>query len=82
MIYFTHTFHEYPNKKVFKELSKICSAISNKTLELKKVNRNLTTFFQGIRTAERRIDIQPAEDEEDPDDGLSVKHVAHARYAI
>ena len=34
---------------------------------------------KGIRTAERRIDIQPAEDEEDPDDGLSVKHVAHAR---
>merc|ERR1712179_578806 len=29
---------------------------------------------------ERRIDIQPAEDEEDPDDGLSVKHVAHGRY--
>ena len=27
----------------------------------------------------RRIDIQPAEDEEDPDDGLSVKHIAHAR---
>ena len=24
--------------------------------------------------------FQPAEDEEDPDDGLSVKHVAHARY--
>merc|ERR1719483_938757 len=35
---------------------------------------------KGIRTAERRIDIQPAEDEEDPDDGLSVKHVAHARF--
>jgi len=29
---------------------------------------------------ERRIDIQPAEDEDDPDDGLSVKHVAHARF--
>merc|ERR1712008_502978 len=35
---------------------------------------------KGTRTAERRIDIQPAEDEEDPDDGLSVKHVAHARF--
>jgi hypothetical protein len=34
---------------------------------------------KGVRMAERRIDIQPAEDEEDPDDGLSVKHIAHAR---
>ena len=34
---------------------------------------------KGIRATERRIDIQPAEDEEDPDDGLSIKHVAHAR---
>ncbi|XP_038218781.1 SWI/SNF-related matrix-associated actin-dependent regulator of chromatin subfamily E member 1-like isoform X2 [Zerene cesonia] len=29
---------------------------------------------------DRRIDIQPAEDEEDQDEGLSVKHVAYARY--
>ena len=35
---------------------------------------------KGVRTAERRIDIQPAEDEEDPDDGLSVKHISHARF--
>ena len=35
---------------------------------------------RGIRIQERRIDIQPAEDEEDPDDGLSIKHVAHARF--
>ena len=34
---------------------------------------------KGIRATDRRIDIQPAEDEEDPDDGLSVKHIAHAR---
>merc|ERR1719244_2444058 len=34
----------------------------------------------GSKAQERRIDIQPAEDEEDPDDGLSVKHVAHARF--
>ncbi|XP_056642062.1 SWI/SNF-related matrix-associated actin-dependent regulator of chromatin subfamily E member 1-like isoform X5 [Diorhabda sublineata] len=30
--------------------------------------------------ADRRIEIQPAEDEEDQDDGYSVKHVAHSRY--
>ena len=35
---------------------------------------------RGGKNAERRIDIQPAEDEEDPDDELSVKHVAHARF--
>jgi len=35
---------------------------------------------RGAKVQERRIDIQPAEDEEDPDDGLSVKHVAHARF--
>jgi len=35
---------------------------------------------RGGKVQERRIDIQPAEDEEDPDDGLSVKHVAHARF--
>ena len=29
---------------------------------------------------ERRIDIQPAEDDEDPDDGLSVKHLVHSRF--
>ncbi|KAJ8728735.1 hypothetical protein PYW07_006431 [Mythimna separata] len=29
---------------------------------------------------DRRIDIQPAEDEEDQDEGLSVKHVSYARY--
>lgn len=35
---------------------------------------------KGVKGAERKIDIQPAEDEEDPDDGLSVKHVAHSRF--
>ncbi|KAB0799492.1 hypothetical protein PPYR_07372 [Photinus pyralis] len=29
---------------------------------------------------DRRIDIQPAEDDDDQDDGYSVKHVSYARY--
>lgn len=29
---------------------------------------------------DRRIDIQPAEDEDDQDDGYSFKHVAYARF--
>ncbi|KAL5289932.1 SMARCE1 family protein [Megaselia abdita] len=34
----------------------------------------------GSKNQERRIDIQPAEDEDDMDDGCSFKHVAYARY--
>lgn len=29
---------------------------------------------------DRRIDIQPAEDEEDYDDSVTLKHISHARY--
>jgi len=35
---------------------------------------------KGTKSGERRIDIQQAEDADDPDDGLSVKHLAHARF--
>jgi SWI/SNF-related matrix-associated actin-dependent regulator of chromatin subfamily E protein 1 len=35
---------------------------------------------RGVKGNERRIDIQPAEDEDDHDDGLSVKHIAHSRF--
>lgn len=53
--------------------------------------QKLITFYRRADTdihhepqrkqADRRIDIQPAEDDEDPDqDGFSVKHVAYGRY--
>nr|CAD7589191.1 unnamed protein product [Timema genevievae] len=34
----------------------------------------------GSGKQDRRIDIQPAEDEDDQDDGYSTKHAAYARY--
>ncbi|XP_067635311.1 SWI/SNF-related matrix-associated actin-dependent regulator of chromatin subfamily E member 1 [Eurosta solidaginis] len=38
------------------------------------------TRASGKSQQERRIDIQPAEDEDDPDEGYSFKHLAYARY--
>ncbi|XP_053948415.1 SWI/SNF-related matrix-associated actin-dependent regulator of chromatin subfamily E member 1 [Anastrepha ludens] len=38
------------------------------------------TRSSGKSQQERRIDIQPAEDEDDQDEGYSFKHVAYARY--
>ncbi len=35
---------------------------------------------RGVKGNERRLEIQPAEDEDDQDDGLSVKHIAHNRF--
>lgn len=35
---------------------------------------------KGSAQQDRRIDIQPAEDDDDQDDGYSVKHVAYARF--
>ena len=40
------------------------------------------TYHARVQSApmERRIDIQPAEDDDDQDEGFSVKHVSHSRY--
>ncbi|XP_037091324.1 SWI/SNF-related matrix-associated actin-dependent regulator of chromatin subfamily E member 1-like [Pollicipes pollicipes] len=42
-----------------------------------EVKPPVNTVMKGL---DRRIDIQPAEDEEDQDEQFSVKQVAHARY--
>ncbi|XP_068249674.1 ataxin-2-like protein isoform X3 [Palaemon carinicauda] len=47
--------------------------------EKEVLDRSASSAAVGTKL-DRRIDIQPAEDEDDYDDGLSVKHVSHARY--
>nr|XP_027228691.1 vegetative cell wall protein gp1-like isoform X2 [Penaeus vannamei] len=49
------------------------------TEEKEILDRSSSTTTVGSKL-DRRIDIQPAEDEDDYDDGLSVKHVSHSRY--
>ncbi|XP_042871479.1 SWI/SNF-related matrix-associated actin-dependent regulator of chromatin subfamily E member 1-like isoform X17 [Penaeus japonicus] len=49
------------------------------TEEKEILDRSSSTATVGSKL-DRRIDIQPAEDEDDYDDGLSVKHVSHSRY--
>ncbi|KAK2713749.1 SWI/SNF-related matrix-associated actin-dependent regulator of chromatin subfamily E member 1-like isoform X2 [Artemia franciscana] len=82
-------FDDYENEKL--EYERLMKAYVNSPSYLaylaakNKVNQGIeekepTERGAGNKHVERRIEIQPADDEEDTDDGLSVKHAAHARY--
>jgi len=52
-------------------------AAEEQTPHVHETKPPVNTVMKGL---DRRIDIQPAEDEEDQDEQFSVKQVAHARY--
>lgn len=55
-------------------------AAKNKGKQAQATNEDREERSSGVTKQDRRIDIQPAEDEDDPDDQYSVKHVAYSRY--
>ncbi|CAG7819375.1 unnamed protein product [Allacma fusca] len=69
--------------KVFHNSPQYQSYIAAKTRaqqDLSELNNERPVSSKAAAAAERRIEIQPAEDEEDQDDGFSEKHKAHSRY--
>nr|XP_053647927.1 SWI/SNF-related matrix-associated actin-dependent regulator of chromatin subfamily E member 1-like isoform X1 [Cherax quadricarinatus] len=76
------SYHASPSYQAYlnaKTKGFLPSAGSAATEEKEIIDRSSSTTTPGTKL-DRRIDIQPAEDEDDYDDGLSVKHVGHARY--
>ncbi|KAK8731457.1 hypothetical protein OTU49_007613, partial [Cherax quadricarinatus] len=74
-----HSSPAYQQYLAAKSKGFLPSAGSAATEEKEIIDRSSSTTTPGTKL-DRRIDIQPAEDEDDYDDGLSVKHVGHARY--
>ncbi|KAB7501516.1 SWI/SNF-related matrix-associated actin-dependent regulator of chromatin subfamily E member 1 [Armadillidium nasatum] len=59
------------------------NAKNNKSFHIASEEKEILDRSSGgttLNKLDRRIDIQPAEDEEDYEDGLSMKRVAHSRY--
>ncbi|KAK8731461.1 hypothetical protein OTU49_007613, partial [Cherax quadricarinatus] len=77
---YTKALEAYHSSPAYQQyLAAKSKAGSAATEEKEIIDRSSSTTTPGTKL-DRRIDIQPAEDEDDYDDGLSVKHVGHARY--
>ncbi|XP_014258336.1 SWI/SNF-related matrix-associated actin-dependent regulator of chromatin subfamily E member 1-like isoform X2 [Cimex lectularius] len=72
------TLKVYLNSPAY--LAYVAAKARGKTAQQTNDDRESHDRTSGSSKQDRRIDIQPAEDEEDPDDGFSVKHLAYARY--
>ncbi|XP_069195516.1 SWI/SNF-related matrix-associated actin-dependent regulator of chromatin subfamily E member 1 isoform X26 [Procambarus clarkii] len=76
---YTKALEAYHSSPAYQQYLAAKSKGTVATEEKEILDRSSSTTTPGTKL-DRRIDIQPAEDEDDYDDGLSVKHVAHARY--
>ncbi|XP_048518641.1 SWI/SNF-related matrix-associated actin-dependent regulator of chromatin subfamily E member 1 isoform X2 [Dendroctonus ponderosae] len=73
-------YHSSPGYQAFIQAKNKCKSEKILAAQGSDGDSHERSTSSSKQSADRRIEIQPAEDEDDQDDGYSVKHLAYARY--